>query len=332
MAIRGTGIQASSASSYTVAWPSGTLAGDFAVLLVGHAYPVSATPTGWTANNGPLGGSYFIGSVYSKTLTSADITAGSVTVTMTGTYDGCLAIVTFVGGMTLTEADMSQNPTGSASIVGPTTVSAGAFNLYFGANRAASTNTCNRGVLQRQANDGSAASGCLYIETSAPGAVAPTFTYSVAGAGNYQGSVVVNLPPTPSVPTASNNTLLSQGPSGSRHQIVKAAAYGGTGVTATPVPVAANLAGGIVSTAYSETLTAQGGISPYTYAVTAGTLPAGLALSSGGVISGTPTAAATSSFTVTVTDSTGATGSQGFSITVATPSGSGGGGVFAFLQ
>lgn len=90
-----------------------------------------------------------------------------------------------------------------------------------------------------------------------------------------------------------------------------------------PVPVAAVLKGGTVGTAYSETITAQGGTSPYTYAVTSGSLPAGLSLSSSGVISGTPTTAATSNFTITVTDANGFTGSQAFQITIATPSNGG---------
>jgi hypothetical protein len=53
---------------------------------------------------------------------------------------------------------------------------------------------------------------------------------------------------------------------------------------------------------------------PYTFAVTAGSLPAGLSLSSAGVLSGTPTAAGSSSFTITATDSTGAAGSQAYTL------------------
>jgi len=57
---------------------------------------------------------------------------------------------------------------------------------------------------------------------------------------------------------------------------------------------------------YSYTLQASGGISPYTYTLTSGSLPSGLSLSSGGVISGTPPSVSsdtTSSFTVQVMDS-----------------------------
>jgi hypothetical protein len=89
-----------------------------------------------------------------------------------------------------------------------------------------------------------------------------------------------------------------------------------------PVPVAANLAGGTPTVAYSETITAQGGTSPYTFAVTSGALPTGTTLnSSSGVISGTPSAVSTFSFTITVTDSLGFTGSQAFTVVVSAPSG-----------
>jgi len=61
----------------------------------------------------------------------------------------------------------------------------------------------------------------------------------------------------------------------------------------------------LVGTAYSASLAAAGGASPYTWSVTVGALPTGLVLNaSTGAITGTPTATGTSSFTVTVTDST----------------------------
>lgn len=59
-----------------------------------------------------------------------------------------------------------------------------------------------------------------------------------------------------------------------------------------------------VGVAYSCQVAVTGGTAPYTYAVTTGTLPAGLSLDgSTGLISGTPTTSGTSTFTVTVTDS-----------------------------
>ena len=64
------------------------------------------------------------------------------------------------------------------------------------------------------------------------------------------------------------------------------------------------LADGIVGETYSQTLTASGGNAPYTWSVVAGALPAGLSLdAASGVISGTPTATATDTFTVQVSDS-----------------------------
>ena len=58
----------------------------------------------------------------------------------------------------------------------------------------------------------------------------------------------------------------------------------------------------VVNTAYSYTLTATGGTTPYTWSVNTGTLPAGLTLSSAGVLSGTPTATGSSTFSVNVID------------------------------
>jgi hypothetical protein len=66
-----------------------------------------------------------------------------------------------------------------------------------------------------------------------------------------------------------------------------------------------NLPDGIINTAYSSTLAATGGTAPYTFTVANGTsLPPGLALSSTGTISGTPTTAGSTNFSVDVADST----------------------------
>ena len=73
---------------------------------------------------------------------------------------------------------------------------------------------------------------------------------------------------------------------------------------AAPVITTTSLPNGNVGAAYNSSLAARGGTPPYTWALTAGTMPAGLSLSTGGAISGTPTATANAtSLTFKVTDS-----------------------------
>jgi hypothetical protein len=74
---------------------------------------------------------------------------------------------------------------------------------------------------------------------------------------------------------------------------------GGTALTVltTSLPV------GTVGAAYGMQLVASGGTPPYSWAVQSGTLPPGLTLSTGGLLSGTPTVQEVASFTVAVSDS-----------------------------
>ena len=71
-----------------------------------------------------------------------------------------------------------------------------------------------------------------------------------------------------------------------------------------------------VGVSYSQTITAANGSLPYTYTVTSGTLPAGLSLSSGGSLSGTPATAGTGNLTITATDANSITGNQTYTFTV----------------
>jgi hypothetical protein len=74
-----------------------------------------------------------------------------------------------------------------------------------------------------------------------------------------------------------------------------------------------------IDAAYSQTIQTSGGTAPITLAVTAGSPPAGMALSSAGVVSGTPTASGAYSFTVTATDANGLVSSATYSGTIAPP-------------
>jgi hypothetical protein len=89
-------------------------------------------------------------------------------------------------------------------------------------------------------------------------------------------------------------------------------------VTYTPISITTTtLPNGTNGTAYSQTLLASGGASDFqNWFVQTGTLPAGLALSRYGLLSGTPTASGTSSFTVIVYDGARQTSTQNLSLTI----------------
>jgi hypothetical protein len=102
-----------------------------------------------------------------------------------------------------------------------------------------------------------------------------------------------------------------------------------TGAAPPPSPAVSittgSLPSGQVSVAYNSTLQATGGTAPYAWSIPSTCvapscgLPAGLALSAGGTISGTPTAEGIYSLTVTVTDSsaTPQTASNAYAVTIA---------------
>jgi hypothetical protein len=97
-------------------------------------------------------------------------------------------------------------------------------------------------------------------------------------------------------------------------------------ITVTPAPLVittTSLPAATGGQAYTATLAATGGVTPYSWSVTSGSLPPGLTLNaSTGVISGTPDVTGTYSFTVTVTDDQSppvTATSQTLSITVSGP-------------
>jgi hypothetical protein len=73
---------------------------------------------------------------------------------------------------------------------------------------------------------------------------------------------------------------------------------------------------GTVGTAYSQTLQATGGTTPYTWEKVSGALPGGLFFNTTGGISGTPTADGLFSFRVRVTGSNGLSSEKDFTLTI----------------
>ncbi len=93
-----------------------------------------------------------------------------------------------------------------------------------------------------------------------------------------------------------------------------------SGTSVISITTNATLPAGSVGTLYSQTLTATGGVTPYTWTLTSGALPPGLNLNNAGVISSTPTSAGSLSFVINVTDANGSGRSQAFSLTIGTSS------------
>ncbi len=82
-------------------------------------------------------------------------------------------------------------------------------------------------------------------------------------------------------------------------------------------PAAGALPAGTANKAYSQTFTQSGGLTPVTFSLSAGQLPAGLTLDpSTGVLSGTPTQSGTFPFTVKVTDANGCEGSAAYTLVI----------------
>ena len=164
-------------------------------------------------------------------------------------------------------------------------------------------------------------SGTAYSQLLTPTGGTGPYTCSITAGALPGGISLTNntLTGTPTSAGSYNFTVTctdSYGNSGSRNYSLTVAA--GNVLTIGP----ASMPAGTVGAAYvNQTMTATGGdgVGPYTYAVTAGTLPNGLTLTNG-VVSGTPTAAGTYTFTVTGTDSTGGDfGSKQYTVIVAPP-------------
>src|SRR5439155_21017292 len=81
------------------------------------------------------------------------------------------------------------------------------------------------------------------------------------------------------------------------------------------ITTAAALATGSAGSRYSQSFTATGGVTPYTWSLS-GTLPAGVTFSGTGVLSGTPTQVGAFPIAVQVTDSSGTSASANYSLQV----------------
>jgi len=126
------------------------------------------------------------------------------------------------------------------------------------------------------------------------------------------GSVVQGIP---TAATTSNFTVTVTDKNAS-----KATASFSVAIAHAPAPTltlsASTLPGIVLNSGYTTALSVRGGEAPYTFTLTSGSLPAGVSLSSAGVLSGTPTASGTFTFGVHIVDSSSPAGSLDVSLTL----------------
>lgn len=254
--------------------------------------PTLGAATLGTAYSSTLSASGGIGP-YSFTITAGALPAG-MTLSSSGTLSGTpTAVGTF--NLTVTATD-NLNFTGARAYsltVNQAAPVAGNVSLSVQANSAANPVTLalsggpatSVAIIANASNGTALASATSITFTPNPGfAGSDSFTYTATGPGGTSNTATVSV--TVTAPT----------------------------LTLSP----ASVPGGTVGTAYAgTTYSASGGTAPYSYSVTGGALPAGLVLSSGGALSGTPTAAGSFNFVVQATDNTGFTGSQAYTLAIA---------------
>jgi len=131
-------------------------------------------------------------------------------------------------------------------------------------------------------------------------------TWSVSGGGTLSGQTTTGV--TYTAPAASSSSLTVTVTATSVADATKTGTATLT-VPAAPAVTTGALAAGAVGTPYLQSMAASGGVAPYAWTITSGTLPACLTMNAAGVISGTPTASCvgTTNLTFKVTDSGTAT-------------------------
>jgi large repetitive protein len=148
----------------------------------------------------------------------------------------------------------------------------------------------------------------------------PPVVWTVS-AGTFPPGLALNLngsiSGTPSAPGTYNFTVrATDSGSGPANQIKERATSIVVAATAIEITTASPLPAGTMGTAYSQSLTATGGVAPYVWSEFVGQIPPGLELTSAGMLAGTPTQAGTYVFSVEVMDSEEETARKQFSLTI----------------
>ncbi|MCU1322108.1 MAG: Ig domain protein, partial [Acidobacteriaceae bacterium] len=185
------------------------------------------------------------------------------------------------------------NSTGQQSAAVPFTITA-----------AAAANTATLKITTGSAN--AAAFGVAYSQALQATGGTPNYTWSITSGSLPAGlSLVPSTGMIAGTPTVSGTFPVVVAVTDSSSPAQTQSTSLAIAVSPSDLAVASStMSAGSVGVAYSQPLQVTGGTPNYTWAVTAGSLPAGLSLApSAGVITGTPSAAGTFPFTLTVADS-----------------------------
>jgi len=292
------GLSGASNASIARATGTGTILNDDAVVTVGPASLPAATA----------------GSTYSQTLSASGGTAP---------YTFAVSAGTLPVGLSLSPAGvLSGTPTSSGSFNFTATATDSGGSPTSG-NRAYTLTVASPNVSLPATTLPGGTAGQAYTAAinGATGGIAP-YTYTLS-AGALPAGVTVNsatgaLSGTPTVAGSFAFTLTAtDSTTGTAGQASQSYSLSIASPTLTIAPP--TLPAGAIGTAYSQTLSASGGTVPYSYALSAGALPAGLTLTTGGVLSGTPTVAGNFAFTVSATDAHGFGAAQAYTLAIASP-------------
>lgn len=228
-----------------------------------------------------------------------------------GTVSPATAVVTNASGVA-TLTSWTLGPTPGANQVTATVTGLSGSPVTF--------NATGVGVLAITAASPlpSAEVNASYSTTITVSGGSPPYAWSVSS-----GTLPAGLVLAPATGVISGKPTSSGTPPGFAIQVTDAAKASVTkAFTITILPAVAittaSLPGGTVGAAYSQALAASGGQAPYGWSLSAGTLPAGLALgATTGTITGTPTTAGSFNFTILVTDALGGVSNKAYSVAIA---------------
>jgi len=310
-----TGITVVNATQITATAPAGTGTVDVRI----------TTPGGTSATSAADQFTYVAAPTVSGISPATGLTAGGAIVTITGTnLTGAMAVrfgASNATSFTVSSAtQITATAPAGAGTVDVRVTTAGGTSATSGADQfsyvVAPTISVAPAVLPAIT-----ASNAYSQTISATGGVAP-YSFTITSGTLPAGLILAPngvLSGTPTVAGPYSFTVTATDGSASPGPYSTLRSYSGTVAAPTIAITPGVLTAVNAGTAYSQQLTSSGGSSPYAYAVTSGSLPAGITLSASGLLSGMPTASGSFNFTVQAADAHAFTGTQGYTLAVSSP-------------